>query len=79
MDLWNVWTALATGLFIGCSVGMLLTALLTISSRDETRQPEARKKEAESLHVRAVHGNDAGTLPDSIESPAEPRVPLHFH
>ena len=67
MNLWNVWTALATGLFIGCNVGMLLTALLTISSRDETRQPEARKKD------------DAAASPDSIDSPAEPRAPLHVH
>ncbi len=35
VDIWNVWTALMTGLLIGASIGMLLTALLTISSRDE--------------------------------------------
>ncbi len=79
MGLWNVWTALATGLLIGCSVGMLLTALLTISSRDEHLQPEVRQKKAESLYLSALHGDDAATSPDSIDSPAEPRVPRHVH
>jgi hypothetical protein len=38
MELWNVWTALAAGLLIGANLGMLLIAILTISSRDGPRQ-----------------------------------------
>ena len=79
MDLWNVWTVLATGLLIGCSVGMLLTALLTMSSRDEHRRPEASHNEAKRLQVKAVHGDDAGTSHASIDDPVEPRAPVHFH
>ena len=63
MGLWNVWTALATGLLIGCSIGMLLTALLTISSRDETRQPAMRKNQAKRLHLSVRHGDDVATPP----------------
>ena len=79
MSLWNVWTALATGLLIGTSIGMLLTALLTISSRDESRQPPMSKNDAERLHASVRHGNDVATPPDSVDSPAETREPLHFH
>ncbi|UCD69935.1 MAG: hypothetical protein JSW48_07815 [Betaproteobacteria bacterium] len=79
MGLWNVWTALATGLLIGASLGMLLTALLTISSRDETAQPEVRQKKADGLLVDKRHGEDAATSFNSVDSPAEPRLPFHFH
>ena len=57
MDIWNVWTALATGLIVGCSVGMLVTALLTMSSSDQTPEPDVEEtreqKNAESRHARA--------------------------
>lgn len=78
MSLWNVWTALATGLLIGTSLGMLLTALLTISSRDETLQPDLRKKKAESIHAGAPRGDDVATPSSSVDRPADPRVPLHL-
>jgi hypothetical protein len=37
MDLWNVWTALATGLLIGANFGIVLSALLFINQRCEPR------------------------------------------
>lgn len=78
MDIWNVWTALATGLVIGTNVGMVLTALLTISSAEDSRQPDALKKKAESPDVGALRGNNVATPLDSIHSPADPRAPLPF-
>ena len=79
MDIWNVWTALATGLVIGTNVGMVLTALLTISSADDSRQPDAIREKAESPHVNALRGNNVAIPPDSIHSPADPRAPLPYH
>jgi len=78
MDLWNVWTALWTGLVIGTSLGMVLTALLTISSADESRPPEVTRKKAERLYASTLQGDNIATPPDSIDGPAGPRVPLHF-
>ena len=71
MDIWNVWTALVTGLVIGTSIGMLLTALLTISSRDEPRRSEPTGTKAESLDVSALHGHDSVAPPNSIDRSAE--------
>jgi uncharacterized membrane-anchored protein YhcB (DUF1043 family) len=70
MGVWNVWTALATGLLIGASLGMLLTALLTISSRDEASRSELDERKAESLDPGVLRGDDAATRANSIDSPA---------
>ena len=64
MDIWNVWTALATGLVIGTSIGMILAALLTISSTDEPQQPKARKHTIDDLHVTALQRDNAVVPPE---------------
>jgi hypothetical protein len=78
MGLWNVWTALVTGLLIGGSIGMLLTAMLRINNRYEMPQPETRTKKATGVRVSGSQGDNVAA-PHSIESPTGARVPLHFH
>lgn len=79
MGLWNAWTALGTGLLIGTNVGMVLIALLKISGTDEPRQPEVRKKKAESFLVSTLQGDDVATTADSMDKLAGPRGPFRFH
>jgi hypothetical protein len=45
MDIWNVWTALVTGLVFGANLGMLLAALLAANNSSErqlNRTPTSR-------------------------------------
>lgn len=80
MEIWNVWTAFATGLVIGCSFGMLLTALLTISSREDERQSEAARHEANRLAVSAANRDDADESTVCMdERPEAKRAPLPYH
>ena len=79
MDIWNTWTALATGLVIGTCVGMVLTALLTISGMEEPPQPAARKKEAERRRANAPHGDHVETPNGSMNDHSDSRTPLPLH
>ena len=79
MGLWNVWTALLTGLILGGSLGMLLTALLTMSSRDESSRSDLDERTSENPDPGALRGKDATTPLEAIERPPEPGVPLRFH
>jgi len=79
MGLWNVWSALATGLLIGGSIGTLLAALLTVSKKVTPRQPEVRKMRAERFHVGVGQSDEVSMPQESIDSLADARVPLHFH